>query len=358
MDKGDELKQMFKRGRRKKVDIPTPKVNSSNKYEVNPSNVYYSKNEAINELDYWNSRISEKIGESYEPSGETTSKAIIFMILSTIPGSIAAGAVFSIGFLITLLLAFLIALIPCFGWIALIIFFIGTIISLYLEGFTSAYVVNIMGMMGKNRNRWISIIISSITSVAGIFIALFIISSVFSLISGNVSNVPYLDILTFKDPTIILVIILSIVTIISAAVSANDEVKNAKFCEECEEYMDTGKSENFDMSQVNNAIYIIENREFRNLSNITVPTVNPLRFFNIKLFHCPYCSDGFLEAFAKVTAKYKDAKKNEEHSESREWKFHSIEISRQDGKIIKSQLKLSIIENQSKWDILKNKLKI
>jgi MFS family permease len=267
----------------------------------------------------------------YQPSGVTSGTALGFMLLG-IPIGGAAGALVGgiCAFLVGLVLWGCVALInwiASLGWICWITILVtglvgfgGAALVFGVAGVITAMTITGMGKAGNNRNAaW-----PALFSLVGALLA----TGLSWFLFEQYGKAPLERILGAGPNTLKLVyqITFGIGTLIAMGVAlrtAQKEVQSAKFCEDCQQYMETAQLGSHRLG----AVKVLA----RGLREHNIPMA--VSAFSgtagidgtATLFHCKQCNKGFLEATTVFKVTWKGDDSTEEKTET--WLVASAELS-------------------------------
>lgn len=284
--------------------------------------------EADTLLNEWRQEMPEA-SSAYQPSGALPAGALMLMVAGSVVGAVAGllagGAVAAVGGALIALIAYLVALMAFCGVVWCIVPILGGIVALVVAigtfaaaGGVSAWCTTSFGRLGKNRNVRAAVLLSVLSSVLAIGIALILYYTV-----GKPLLVEH-DMARFSD--LIALVTAAIGGVIAAFMAggvAGDSVRGAKFCESCECYMTATSLKTLGLGSLRTLVRALgQNRLDVAGSLLHGPDGED---GDVKLFSCPSCSRGYLEATAKYKAEWKVKKDTKDKEQS--WLVASRELS-------------------------------
>jgi uncharacterized protein YbaR (Trm112 family) len=312
-----------------------------------------TKREADKVLKDWKSDFPP-VPSAYQPSGVLPIAAVLWMSVGAVigvpTGLLAGGLVALIVGLIVGLIGLVVhfmgaicnvvfCIIPLFGGLIALIGF-GLIFG--AQGYTSAACTTAMGTLGKNRNGGAAALFSIISAVIGVMV----VGVALGQIKGDVLAVAWWDkVIGESDKDMdqltkeaeqkegerrtanwvnwIALLIGGVISVISAAVGATQMVAEAKFCEDCEEYMAEKELVNFRLGGIRALAQAMEERNIPVCHRLMHAPTGPTGMS--RLHWCEKCHKGFLELKVNFKAKWTDKDSNQEKTES--WLAGSIDLT-------------------------------
>jgi hypothetical protein len=285
---------------------------------------FADKIDAQGERDRWKKELPA-VPSAYTPSGKLPGKALGFMgagALLGVPAGILAGvALAAAGALLMFVIVLLIEAISescnvvfCLPVLVLVILPFITFFGMYIgAGMASSEVVVAMGRIGKNRNTGAAMLISLISSVTASAAFWFIsLEASQSIISGSKSDAMQREVLstvyTMGTFGWICMIAGCVIAGIAALVHAHNRIHTAKFCEDCELYMDRQELNSMSFDRSKEIVGHLERGDIAEsaavLASSSGSDATPL------LFACPTCNSGYVEVTVKFTGKWVVTKKD------------------------------------------------
>jgi hypothetical protein len=298
--------------------------------EVGPSRVG-SSDEAKAALAQLKSELPP-VTSAYQPSGVMPAGALGYMILGIPLGAALAALAFAVCAIITGLLLWGLAALNL--WLAnawnLICFlsvlaegfvgFVGAAISFAAAGGVAGSCITGMGKQGNNRN---TVFPALLALVAAGLTALLIwegferwgaarLDAILDVAPGDLAT---LYKITFWIGVAIAMGV--------AASTASSQVKEAKFCEDCQLYMNTGVTDTLHLGAVKLLAHALTEHDIAAALAAAAGTGG--KDGSANLFHCPQCERGYLEATVQFKVTWKGDESEEEKAES--WLAGSAELS-------------------------------
>ena len=298
--------------------------------EVGPSRVGSSAEAkaALNEL----KRQLPPVASAYQPSGVMPAGALGYMILGIPLGAALATLVFAVFALITGLLLW--GLSALNGWLAnawnLICFhsllvtglvgFAGAAVSFAAAGTVAAHCITDMGKKGNNRNAvYPALLALATTALAGLLnwegFQRWGAERLDAILGAPPGNLALLYKITFG---LGLTLALGV-----AAAGASGEVKGAKFCEECQLYMDSGTLGGLHLGAVKLLAHALSEHDIE--AALAAGVGDAGKDGLATLFSCPQCEAGYLEATVRFKVAWKGDDSEEEKEEA--WLAGSSQLS-------------------------------
>jgi hypothetical protein len=318
-----------------------------NPAEVGPSTVPDSK-AAKTALDALKNELPP-VESAYRPSGVMPVSALGYMILGvpigTVIGALAGGICAAIvGLVLWGVMAFNLWLVRTWNivcglavLIAGLIGFVGAIVVFCVAGAFAAACITGMGKAGNNRNATYPALLALVTGplAVGLLWLLFQeygVKPLEAILDVNRGTLDTVYLITFAVGAVI-----AAATAVSAARS---DVRQTKFCEDCQVYMKAAPLPELRLGLVKLLAAALRQHDLpmavAALSGTaktagTAETVGAIGMAvperkegTATLFHCPQCDKGFLEATAQFKVTWKGDDSEEEKSES--WLVASVEL--------------------------------
>jgi hypothetical protein len=269
---------------------------------------------------------------AYQPSGKMPASALGAMLLGTFAAiGLALVAEFVVGLLAAAVIGALIALnlaIACVGFIVFIAVIFAVIIGLIAlvapfaaGGWTAARVTTYFGQWGKNRNE----AAASLLSMAATAISVLIVWGVYYFIGARMIDGVNLEFMS--DSTLQwlghgVVGVGGAIGVFLSLGAASTFVKDAKFCEECEEYMEETELRSLNAGAIHAMVLALQEEK---------PAVAAGMLCSDKgddgkamLYHCPCCDAGYVELTLQFKAKWQESGSEQNRDET--WRVASVPL--------------------------------
>jgi MFS family permease len=288
-----------------------------------------SEAEAKQELEAWKQELPE-VPSAYQPSGVLPTMALIFMLVGAVlgapAGALAGTIVAAIGGVVTGLLVLLNTVVAACGFVVcifVVLTVIAAVVTVLLTfvavGVTSALVTTSMGRLGKNRNASAAAGLSMLSAGLGLVLTW----GAFAFAAqGPIEQALEMEGGSLNVWSVIGLVVGVIVAIIAAGVFAYYLVLTAKFCEDCEKYMDTGALKTLRLGGLKAMAKALAARDVAaTLALVDAPGGSEAK---PELFSCADCGKGYLELTAQFKATWPEKGETKEKSES--WLVGSIAL--------------------------------
>jgi hypothetical protein len=295
----------------------------------------------------WKSAMPE-VASAYQPSGALPMSAVMLMaagvgvgigtgvLAETIVGAIAAVV---IALLVFLNGAFAVCgFIYCFGVVLLVI---GGLISLAAPflagGWTSAATVTMFGQFGKNRNSLVAVLFSVLSTALSLLVFAFLFETFFK---GWLESCPPFSAMagSLDTPYLITIIVGGLLGVLVAGFVAREMVAQAKFCEECEQFMDESEVKSLGLGGLKAMTLAVSSGNAA--AAIQLMEVADGNAAKVALFSCPQCSKGYVEVTAHFKCTWKDKEdSNKEKELTESWLTASMAIAEDHVKEFRSRAK-------------------
>jgi len=249
---------------------------------------------------------------AYQPSGKLpvsalgsmllgAGVAIIAALLAELVGGAAAAAIIAIMAAINLAIA-------CVGFIVYIAVIAGVIIGVLAlalpfiaGGWTAARVTTYFGQLGKNRNETVA----SVLSIAATAVSIVILWVAYYFVGERLIEMLKIEVLSDATLQWIGHGVMGVGGLLAMLVSlgaASSYVKDAKFCEECEEFMEETELRTLGVGAVHGMVVALKERRPEVAAGLLC--CDPGDDGKVTLFHCPTCDAGYVEISLMFKAKY------------------------------------------------------
>jgi hypothetical protein len=274
----------------------------------------------------WKKELPE-VPSAYQPSGALPVSALLSMGLGAVFGAAAGGTVVFFGGVVVAAIGALTVLgIACAGLLSIAIVVLGLLLCLVtfaFAGWVSASCTTRAGRSGKNRNIRAAIIFSVVSAVLSAVVAW--------TLSESIRTLPILAGKDFFGPQVggfyviplIFVLIGGLVAAIVAGIISADQVRSAKFCEDCERYMQGEELKKVTLGGLQVLARALNTKDLGPAASLLQTT--PGENGTLRLFSCSSCSRGYLEVTADFKARWKEKKANKDKSES--WLVGSLQLT-------------------------------
>jgi len=285
-------------------------------------------------LQHWKEEIPA-VPSAYQPSGVLPAKALLLMIVGSVvgvgAGLLAGGLVATLGGTLVVLVGYLIALMVFCGFIWCFAVVVGGILALavaagtfVVAGWMSALCTTQFGRWGKNRNIRAAAILSVLSSVLAIAIAWVLYYVVGKPLLAERGMTDYSDLIAA-----IVAVLGGGIAAFSAGIAATEQVRAAKFCEDCECYMDEISLKRLCLGGLRILLHALGQARIDVAGSLLHDP--PGEDAEVKLFSCSSCSRGYLEATIQFKAEWKKKKDKEDKEDKTEsWLAASRELAAAD----------------------------
>ncbi|HUU43774.1 MAG TPA: hypothetical protein VMX57_08340 [Planctomycetota bacterium] len=257
-----------------------------------------------------------EVVSAYSPSGRLPGSAFALLVVGGVlgipAGAIAGTVILGLTLLAVLLLVLVIGalsegcgVIWCLPVFVLIIVGLGGYAVTYIGvGAAAAACVAGMGRLGKNRNVPITIVLALVSAFLAIIVFRFPLGMLASLASDSEGDLAEgADAFLEMGPLAwIFLVVGLVIALVAAAMIAKLMVEGAKFCEDCEEYM-----EHWDLKNVTlgGAVVLVDALRSSDLAAaVDVLATSAGQDAAPKLFACPRCGRGYVELTFNFSGKY------------------------------------------------------
>jgi hypothetical protein len=293
------------------------------------------KKSAEQQLADWQEDMPE-VPSAYQPSGKLPFGAVVSMLLGSLAGAVGSALAFMIvGAIVFGLTVGIFALVAWMseacGRVLCILILLGIVVGVVggaltygLQGWVAAMITTAAGVAGKNRNVPAAVVLSIVSCILGL-----VLSSLTLDYLGD-WMLRTLDVADKQEEPASWVnwLILAgkglgcLIAVLAAGLFARSMVRDSKFCEDCEDYMQDKTLRGLGLGAAKAVTRALAERDFDAAADLMstpegkcgVPT----------LFWCPKCDKGYLELQAKFKCTWTKGDENEEKEE--EWLAASAEL--------------------------------
>lgn len=269
---------------------------------------------------------------AYQPSGKLPASALGAMLLGA---GVAVGAALLAeivgGAIAAAIIALLVAInlaIACVGFIVFIAVIIGVVVGVIAlaipfvaGGWTAARVITYFGQMGKNRNESVA----SLLSMGATAVSILIVWVVYFFVGPKL--IEALEVEAVSDSVLQwighgIVGVGGLLAVFIALGSASTYVKDAKFCEECEEFMEEAELKTLDAGAIHGMVLAFQ--EAKTAVAAGMLCCDKGEDGKVMLFHCPTCDAGYLELNLQFKARWQEDGSEQTREET--WRVASLPL--------------------------------
>jgi uncharacterized membrane protein len=325
---------------------------------------FTGKVEAQAEKQGWKNELP-KVQSAYHPSGKLPQEAIAWMtggVILGIPAGALAGVV--VGVAGTLLSIGMVSILKemkrgIMLGIGTIIVVLGTFFGMFaILGVVASHLTFLAGKRGKNRSRFASVVLAIVSALLALGPFWMIMSTAPEYFDSRETREALSSVFGVGDFGVFCLVIGAITAAVAAGLHANHRVKAAKFCENCDLFMETAKPRPVSLAGVKQAaaslgagkleeaaaslelpilgpqiaepqpvpltampeaVAALSSSKIDTAASALAPVDAKLQEGSVELFHCPRCRAGYVEikvTFAAIWPKPGKAGQNETMAET------------------------------------------